>query len=149
MGAFAARAFATNAVVGDYSGEVLTAAQHAARYGGDNADSHADSDDDDDAAWAASRRGRGVGMTGDYVVQVTDDLFVDAEDPSFSSWCRYLNHASGDAANVALKCLPYGMDGRPRVWFTALRDISPGEEVCFNYDGSDGTYWKEGDDVAT
>jgi hypothetical protein len=41
------------------------------------------------------------------------------------------------------------MDGRPRVWFTALRDISPGEEVCFNCGCSDGAYWKEGDDVAT
>jgi SET domain-containing protein len=47
---------------------------------------------------------------------------------------------------LALKCLPQGMDGNPRVWFRALRDIQVGEELCFDYGGSDGTYWKDDDD---
>ena len=79
MGAFAARPFAVHEVVGDYWGEVLSATQHAARYGatvGVVSDAPPTAEDE---AWAASRAERGVGMTGDYVVQVTDDLFVDAE----------------------------------------------------------------------
>ena len=39
------------------------------------------------------------------------------------------------------------MGGKPRVWFVALRDITPGEEICFDYDGSEGTYWNDDDSV--
>ena len=54
----------------------------------------------------------------------------------FSNWTRFLNHA--DAPNCNVKSLPMGMSGKPRVWFVASRDISPGEEICFSY-GDD--YW--------
>ena len=33
--------------------------------------------------------------------QVAEDLFVDAEDPACSSWCRYINHDANP--NLALK----------------------------------------------
>ena len=151
MGAFAVEQIAQNDVVGDYEGEILTAMQIANRYGGGAGDQSevSRSKTPEDKAWEASRRERGVGLSGNYVVQVATDVFVDAEDPEKSSWCRYLNHEStgNGGANVALKCLEHGMGGKPRVWFVALRDITPGEEICFDYDGSEGTYWKDEDSV--
>lgn len=84
-------------------------------------------------------------MTGEYVVRVTDDLFVDAEDPDVSSWCRYINH--DPRPNLALKVLPKGIGGKPRIWFVALRPISVHDELCFDY-GPD--FWvEELDGVAT
>lgn len=55
--------------------------------------------------------------------------FVDGEDPNRSSWCRYINHAKGDACNLVSK-----VDGlRYLVWFEAIRDIAAGEELGFDY----------------
>merc|ERR1711920_947509 len=81
--------------------------------------------------WAASRRARGVTMTGNYVFRVTRNVYIDAEDVLKATWTRYLNHNPNP--NVAVKCLPKGMDNKPRVWFVALRDIGVGEELEFDY----------------
>ena len=77
FGAFATRPIGAHTTVGDYTGELLSAARHKARYGGER-----EGWSDEDEAWLASRRARGVSATGDYVVRVHDDLFVDAEDPA-------------------------------------------------------------------
>lgn len=123
MGAFATKAFNIRDTVGDYTGEMLTLAQHDSRYG--------DADmTPADEEWLRSREERGVSATGDYVVRVHDDLFIDAEDAAVSSWCRFINHDA--EPNLALKVLPKGLDGKPRVWFVCQRPVEIGEELCFD-----------------
>ena len=123
MGAFATRPFKRQETVGDYTGEDLTLAQHDARYG--DAEMSAA-----DLEWLRSREERGVGATGEYVVRVHDDLFIDAEDAAVSSWCRFINHAT--PPNLALKVLPKGLDGKPRVWLVCQRPVAVGDELCFD-----------------
>jgi len=140
MGAFASCRFAARETVGDYTGEMVSLERHEARYGGSREGWTAE-----DAEWLASREARDVSVTGEYVVRITDDLFVDAEDPDASSWCRFINHDA--KPNLALKVLPKGIAGKPRVWFVALRNIEVKDELCFDY-GPD--FWvEELDGVAT
>ena len=56
---------------------------------------------------------------------------IDAEDPSRSTWCRYINHASEASAEVNLE-VKVDM-ARKLIWFEALRDIAVGEELHFDY----------------
>jgi hypothetical protein len=140
MGAFATRAFATSDTVGDYTGETISSERHMARYAGSS-----ECWSTEDARWLASRGQRGITVSGDYVVRVADDLLIDAEDPDVSSWCRFINH--DPKPNLALKVLPKGIDGKPRVWFVALRPVAVNDELCFDY-GPD--FWvEELDGVAT
>lgn len=125
FGAFAARPFAQRATVGDYTGEMLSVARHEARYGSKEGWSA------EDDAWLQSRQARKVSVSGDYVVRVNDTLVIDAEDPDVSSWCRFINH--DPAPNLALKVLPKGIDGKPRVWFVTMRPVAAGDELCFDY----------------
>ena len=80
MGVFAVEKISQNNVVGEYEGEILTAIQIANRYGGRAGDQSelSRSKTPEDMAWEASRRERGVGLSGNYVVQVATDVFVDA-----------------------------------------------------------------------
>ena len=55
-----------------------------------------------------------------------------------SGWARYMNH--GDEPNLQVHSLHRGMDGKPRVWFTAMMDIAEGEELLWHY-GVD--FWGE------
>jgi hypothetical protein len=140
LGAFATRAFETSDTVGDYTGETISSERHTARYAGSR-----ECWSTEDAHWLASRGGRGVSVSGDYVVRVTDDVLIDAEDPDLSSWCRFINH--DPQPNLALKVLPKGIDGKPRVWFVAVRPVAVDDELCFDY-GPD--FWVEAlDGVAT
>jgi hypothetical protein len=82
--------------------------------------------------------GEGGNVSGDYILGVGNDIFVDAEDPQHSNWCRYLNH--GAAPNIALKTLPRGLDGKPRAWFVTLQPVEAGSELLFDY-GDD--YWHD------
>merc|ERR1740130_1628269 len=118
MGAFATQRFKQGLVVGDYTGEMITLAQFESRYGDDEMKPA-------DVDWLKSRTERGVTATGEYIVKVHDDLYVDAEDPDASSWCRYINHEA--RPNLALKVLPKGIGGVPRVWFVAKRGVEEGE----------------------
>ena len=133
FGAFATRPFEKDEIVGDYVGEKLTLREKDARYLGTGQTWK-------DKVWLASRAARGATATGDYIFQVDDDLFVDAEDPVHANWCRYVNH-DGDP-NMRVKSLAYAFGGEPRVWFVANRDIEPGEELCFDYGDE---YWFETD----
>jgi len=123
LGAFATQAFAAHDVLGEYTGELLTSRQRAARYGSaDDARLATEVE-----AWAVSRRKRGVTTTGDYVLQVSADLYLDAEDVVVASWTRYVNYSP--APNVGVKAEPQESGGSLRVWFVALRAISVGEEL--------------------
>ena len=125
MGAFATQPWAAGLVVGDYEGEMITKAQFGSRYGDDPMTPA-------DEEWLKSRTERGVSVTGEYIVKVHDDLYVDAEDPDVSSWCRFINHDA--RPNLALKVLPKGLDGKPRVWFTAKRGVAEVHQSCPNPD---------------
>jgi hypothetical protein len=135
MGAFATRVFEQWEVIGDYTGELITHAQHEARYAGGDMTA-------DDLAWLESRQARGVSANGDYVLRIHDDLYVDAEDPAVSSWCRFINHDA--RPNLAMKVLPKGIGGAPRVWFVAMRDVAEGEELSYDYGPE---FWREEDGV--
>lgn len=62
--------------------------------------------------------------------------FVDAEDPSLSSWARYVNRAPDGTR--ACNCVAR-VDGlRARVWLETKRAVAAGEELHFCYAGSLG-----------
>mmetsp|Transcript_13579 Transcript_13579/g.26984 ORF Transcript_13579/g.26984 Transcript_13579/m.26984 type:complete len:176 (+) Transcript_13579:213-740(+) len=127
-------------VVGDYVGEHLTEKEKDRRY----LASYQHERTKEDIAWLESREERGQTATGDYLFGVTGvDVFIDAEDEERSNWTRFLNHDSDP--NLRVKSLPSAIDGNPRVFFVASRDISKDEELCFSY-GDD--YWRPDDDVA-
>jgi len=58
--------------------------------------------------------------------------FIDAEDPNRSSWLRYINHASG-GSDGCCNATSHVNAAEQLIWFTAQRDILPGEEISLNY----------------
>lgn len=129
LGAFTTRERRLGEVLGRYEGEVLTERERDARYlGGELLPS--------DEAWLESRRARGVGITGDYVLALGPDCFVDAEDPVHASWTRYLNHDAN--ANVGL-FREKDEKGQEYPCFIVIRTCREGDELCFDY-GPD--YWR-------
>ena len=60
-------------------------------------------------------------------------MYIDAEDPTRSSWARYINHAdSGDSTSC--NCvLRVAAEPEARAWLVAKRDIPPGDELMFDY----------------
>lgn len=135
LGAYSTHARAVGELVADYVGEVLTEREKDARYLGVGERTA------EDDAWLASRRERGVGLTGDYILGVGNGLFIDAEDPQHGNFARYFNHNS--EPNMALKTLPRGIGNRPRAWFVTTRAVQVDDELCFDY-GPD--YWFEGEE---
>ena len=134
FGAFAARNFDEDITIADYVGEQLTQAEVDVRYKKSKMDWK-------DKLWRKSRQLKGITVSGDYIFRVEDDLYVDAEDPAFANWCRFINHSSD--ANLRVKSLAYsGYTQGPRVWFVSTRPIKEGEELCFDY-GEE--YWFEED----
>jgi len=134
FGAFAARNFDEDITIADYVGEQLTQAEVDVRYKKSKMDWK-------DKLWRKSRQLKGISVSGDYIFRVEDDLYVDAEDPAFANWCRFINHSSD--ANLRVKSLAYsGYTQGPRVWFVSTRPIKEGEELCFDY-GEE--YWFEED----
>lgn len=131
-------------VVGDYTGEVMSADEKDRRY----LESLSHLLTPDDFEWKQSRINRGQTITGTYLYGVVvpngEAIYVDAEDEYSSLWTRFLNHASPPDNNVNPKSIHQSWDGQPRVWFVAIRDIEVGEEICFDY-GED--YWLPGDNV--
>ncbi|KAJ8614575.1 hypothetical protein CTAYLR_004942 [Chrysophaeum taylorii] len=127
LGAFALRSFAEGETVGDYEGEILSRREADARYYGGPATWR-------DRIWKSTH----ASHTGNYLFEVEPDVVVDAEDATKANWCRYINHSN--EPNLRVKSLPEAYGGRPRVWFVALRTISVGEELCFDYGDR---YWRE------
>ena len=139
-GVFAARHIPAEVSVGDYAGDILSQRDVEVRYEAAPR-AHALWCEADEA-WLRRRGALGIGCSGDYIFRVGDDTFVDSEEYATANWTRFLNH--GADANLRVKSLLKGMDGRPRVWFQALRDIEPGEELLWDYGES---YWRASDVV--
>jgi len=136
LGAYACRHFEEGTIVGDYTGESLTARDIAARYDRSVAWNI------EDHLWALSREERGVSTTGRYIYRIEEDLYIDAEDPAVASWARFINHSR--EPNLIGKSLAKSYTGKPRVWFVARRAIEPGDELTWDY-GDD--YWNPEDEV--
>ena len=150
MGAFAATFIAKGSTLGQYTGENLTRRQIEARYWGfsKKANKH-------DRKWRNSRKRRNQGMSGDYLFDMGDDIFIDGEDADVSSWCRFANHSSPGimACNIEARArrrqspmakiisgaekkgkdAPTEDDEACHLYFVALRDIEAGTEICYDY----------------
>lgn len=126
--------------VGDYIGESLTLPQVQARYWNKRKTRAAD------RRWLKSRKQRNMGISGDYLFDMGDDLFIDGEDADRSGWCRFINHASEKTkkCNLEARCTRETWNGKefvkPKLWFIASRDIGCGEELCYDYGDS---FWDE------
>jgi len=132
--------------LGEYKGEFMTGKEVEARYWGTRKMKTAD------RRWRKSRKQRQQGLSGDYLFDMGDDIFLDAEDADVSSWCRFMNHASevdqDSCCNVEtmfspLRCNDGNENGEmemPRLWFVARRDIVSGEELLYDYGDS---YWSD------
>ena len=143
MGAFSKVIIAKGATLGEYTGEVLTRKEVEARYWGTRKENK------HDRKWRKSRCQRKQGISGDYLFDMGNDLFIDGEDADVSSWCRFANHAdelndeSEDdvACNVEVRRrLSWDEDEQQqlRLFLVALREIEPGTEICYDYGGE---YW--------
>jgi SET domain-containing protein len=143
LGAFALAPILDGTNVGTYEGEYLTRPQVEARYWSTR------ECEVDDQQWIKSRKQRKQGISGDYLFDIGNDLYIDGEDADRSSWCRFMNHAAKsdtNACNVKPRCtrLMIGDGGelvlqlQPTLWFEAIRDIECGEELSFDYGDS---YW--------
>mmetsp|Transcript_3247 Transcript_3247/g.4830 ORF Transcript_3247/g.4830 Transcript_3247/m.4830 type:complete len:195 (-) Transcript_3247:118-702(-) len=143
MGAFSKVIIAKGATLGEYTGEVLTRKEVEARYWGTRKENK------HDRKWRKSRCQRKQGISGDYLFDMGNDLFIDGEDADVSSWCRFANHADelnveGEddvACNVEVRRrLSWDEDEQQqlRLFLVALREIEPGTEICYDYGGE---YW--------
>ena len=63
-----------------------------------------------------------------YVLLLGDGLFIDARDIDHAARC--VNHSCAPNCEILT-------EGR-RAWIVALRDISPGEELTYDYDFDEG-----------
>ena len=74
----------------------------------------------------------GIGMA---MAEGPEDVFVyiDAEDPNRSSWCRYINHAESNERECNLILQTSADQDAPGTWLIARRDIWVGEELLFDY----------------
>jgi len=133
LGAYTETPILSGAWVGEYSGEILTLDEVQSRYWASRKKTLTD------RRWIKSRKKRNQGLTGDYLFDMGDDLYIDGEDADASSWCRFMNHASEDTkeCNVETRHSPQIWDGteiiQPRLWYVALRDIQIGEELLYDY----------------
>jgi SET domain-containing protein len=130
LGAFATSDIKFGTYIGEYLGEILTRQEVQARHWGKR------TPDEHDKLWAQSRRDRGQGITGNYVFEMQDGSFVDAEDADMSGWCRFMNHASNETHQCNVR--PFDkidIDGEFETFpqFYAIRDIQEGEELSFDY----------------
>lgn len=138
LGAYTETPILSGAWVGEYKGELLTLDQVQSRYWGSRKKNAAD------RRWIRSRKQRNQGLTGDYLFDMGDDLYIDGEDTDISSWCRFMNHASEDMqqCNVETRHTGQIWDGtemiQPRLWYVSMRDIQVGEELLYDYGDS---YW--------
>ena len=125
LGAFTTRSLKLGDHLGSYEGEVLTEREWQARL---NRKGPLLPEDD---RWLASRRRRGVGLTGDYILAFGDREFICAEDPECGNWCRYMNHGAS-RPNVGL-FRERGADGVSRPTFIVIESCEPGDELLWHY----------------
>ena len=108
LGAFALRDFAKGDMLDDYAGDLLSEDQLQARYSG--------------------------GELGSYIMAIDDDWYIDAEYPSASNWCRYVNHSSKKENLVVVRDVP-----ARRCILVTTRAIDAHEELYLDYGPN---YWK-------
>mmetsp|Transcript_12514 Transcript_12514/g.21881 ORF Transcript_12514/g.21881 Transcript_12514/m.21881 type:complete len:210 (-) Transcript_12514:356-985(-) len=132
LGAFATQRIPMGTLVGVYGGEIMSNKEVKARYWGKR------EMDAEDRAWVNSRKQRGQGITGNYLVEMPNGSYVDGEDADISSWCRFMNHAQEghESGNCNVKAFTRTMEGDdhhdyPRMY--AIEDIEVGEELCWDY----------------
>ena len=113
FGVFGIAPLPPNTWIGDYIGEVLTQEAYLQRYPKEDAQ---------------------------YVLGATEDYNVDAAAPKSSTFTRYLNHATGDAANAFFAVEKVKRQRAKSVKFFTAREVRVGEELCFDYGES---YWRE------
>jgi len=128
LGAFSTQFITAGDFVGEYHGELLTRCQVQTRYWDMN------KKQPEDRRWLKSRRRRKQGLSGDFLFDMGDDLFIDAEDTDLSSWCRFMNHAPEAECNVESRSSPLTVSGgAQKLWYIALFDIHPGHELVLVY----------------
>eukprot|EP00977_Amphora_coffeiformis_P020088 scaffold7832_cov164-Amphora_coffeaeformis.AAC.2 len=156
MGVFTMSPIAQGAWMGQYTGEYLTLQQVQARYWDQRKPNR------HDRKWRNSRKRRNQGLSGDYLFDMGNGIFLDGEDADLSSWCRFANHhnpgspttgtdgstetmgsrggggrGDNNACNTETYRVGKSPDGekldRPQLWFKALRDIDQGEEILYDY----------------
>ena len=100
-GAFATQRLEPPLEVGQYIGELLLyESDKEARYGISNSGLVAASALAWQREWSQERQGRGVSVTGGYVLTVGRcpssgrQLLLDAEDPARANWTRFVNHSA-------------------------------------------------------
>lgn len=140
LGAFASRRLLFGDKIGSYDGEVLTEREWAARFTGKGRLPA-------DERWLSSRARRGIPVTGDYVLAFGEDAIIDAEDPSASNWCRYINH--DDNPNLGLFREPNAAGDHERggffpCFYVISDSIAVGEELSFDYGPG---YWARAEEA--
>ena len=128
LGAFATTHIPVGSLLGEYRGEKMTKEEVHARFWGKR------KQDRNDIAWAQSRSRRGQGITGDYLLEASDDIYVDCEDEDVSTWCRFLNHDDEASDGCNVKAFMRTVEGGelhqwPQMY--AIDNIEKGEELCW------------------
>lgn len=131
-----------------YAGEVLTLSEYFERYvgGGEPPDSA-----DGFERWAvesraheefvSARQARGVSVTGMYVFNAGScphtgrSVLVDAEDPVYANWTRFLNHSTKRPNLRAASEVVRDATGAsvPVIRFLVCQPVSRGDELLFDY----------------
>jgi len=137
LGAFSTVPIAKGDVLGEYFGETLTTKEVEGRYW------NLRKENKHDRKWRNSRKRRNQGISGDYLFDMGNDLFIDGEDADVSSWCRFANHADpgNNDCNVEVRArqdMSENGDQSLHLYFIALADIEKGVELQYDY-GED--YW--------
>ena len=94
MGAYSTVPITKGTTLGEYTGEILSRRDVEARYWGTRKQTKSD------RKWRNSRRRRNQGLSGDYLFDMGNDIFIDGEDADVSSWCRFANHATEDVVDA-------------------------------------------------
>lgn len=104
-GLFATAAISEGTRIIEYIGEKITKAESTRRA----------------LAWEEAARKNGAGLV--YIFDLNKRHDLDGNDPANTA--RYINHS----------CAPNceAVNFRGRIWIVAIRDISPGEELSFDY----------------
>ena len=130
LGAFATKRIPIGTLLGKNGGETMTLPEVKARYWGKRVM------DRNDKAWLESRRERGQAATGNYLIELPDQSFVDGEDADLSSWCRFMNHAKESTDDCNVKAFMQStIGGEDHVYphMFAIQDIEIGDELCWDY----------------
>ena len=130
LGAFASCRIPRGTFLGKYNGELFTMREVKARFWNKIPMSISDK------KWSKNRENRDQGITGNYLLEMPNGLFVDAEDGDKSGWCRFMNHASDDTSHCNVKPFMQTETGGETHTFPhmyAIDEIKEGEELCFDY----------------